>query len=379
MFRTIMDKWINYGLPADKVRDGEIEIRKENINLLLSMSFAVVVIIAIFIWFPFVVKQSIAETLYYLFTGIASAVVMIISSRMKKNPKLLENTIAYKSVCIVFMEFTMLFGVYVGVITNSLNIAGLYLFIFLWAEINFIISVVDNFMVGLSSAAICLICSYFLKTRLFFMYDLANVTVVFIVSMMSCWAMGKQRIERIIAQQELNSANEALSWNSFRDPLTKLYNRRKFFEEKDKYIDSNGCTKTRLVIGIMDIDFFKDYNDTFGHDEGDKVLIRISKIFARLSMKREVLFCRWGGEEFMGIFPIDKDDDEVQLGNELLKAVQKSGVVAANKTVCENLTASIGITVVEEGCKFEWNEIYKKCDEALYIAKNNGRNRVEKK
>lgn len=148
------------------------------------------------------------------------------------------------------------------------------------------------------------------------------------------------------------------------DPLTDAYTRNKL---KDICIDNtNKLIKGYNEIMILDIDFFKHVNDTYGHDIGDTVLKRLVKI-VKSCISEDDLIIRWGGEEFIVILK----DSTLDKANEKAENIRKT--VANSQNLICNFTISIGVTEYNKG---DYNIAVKNADKALYYAKYHGRNRV---
>jgi diguanylate cyclase (GGDEF)-like protein/PAS domain S-box-containing protein len=156
------------------------------------------------------------------------------------------------------------------------------------------------------------------------------------------------------------------------DPLTGAFNRRQFMRRAREEIDRSRRYHTGLTLLMMDIDHFKAVNDTFGHDAGDQVL----KGLVAESMKQlrtSDIFCRLGGEEFAAILTHTVPDQGRLAAERLRQALQALAVETAAGTV--RFSVSIGVAaMLQDGLSLE--EIMKKADNALYDAKQQGRNRV---
>jgi diguanylate cyclase (GGDEF)-like protein/PAS domain S-box-containing protein len=153
------------------------------------------------------------------------------------------------------------------------------------------------------------------------------------------------------------------------DYLTKLYNRAKLDEELSKEISRAIRYKSTFCLILVDIDHFKEINDSYGHQMGDTVLKQIANILQ--TNTREVdTTGRWGGEEFLIITPASSIDGGVQSAEKLRTQIESWAFESVTP-----LTASFGVVEYKEGDTIE--SIIKRVDKALYRAKNNGRNRVE--
>lgn len=162
---------------------------------------------------------------------------------------------------------------------------------------------------------------------------------------------------------------------SYSDPLTDLANRRHFEEEYEKIWLQGQQTRSHIAFIMIDIDFFKQFNDRYGHQTGDKCL---KKVAASLkdNIKRPCDFvARIGGEEFAVILPNTSTEGAVQLAEQLRKNVQALEIPHID-SINNVITISLGIaiTTVGETCHSS-SMLYQMADEALYKAKSTGRNR----
>jgi len=166
---------------------------------------------------------------------------------------------------------------------------------------------------------------------------------------------------------------DTLRDQSVRDPLTGLFNRR-FMEESLEREMQRAVRKNHPVsILFADLDNFKRFNDTFGHDAGDYVLKIVADLF-RKSVRADDVVCRYGGEEFGFILPESSSENAVIRANELREATKKMEMGYQNSSL-GTLTLSIGVaTFPEHGETVE--ELLKTADKCLYTAKSAGRDQV---
>lgn len=152
------------------------------------------------------------------------------------------------------------------------------------------------------------------------------------------------------------------------DPLTKLFNRGKFNEVLAQEMQLAKTTSTPLCIIFLDIDFFKKVNDTYGHDAGDKVLITLANIISS-TMRKGDFISRWGGEEFIITLQATSIEEASMVADKLRKIVNEY-----NFDIVKTVTISLGVTQYIED---EEESIFvKRVDDALYEAKESGRNKV---
>lgn len=158
------------------------------------------------------------------------------------------------------------------------------------------------------------------------------------------------------------------------DYLTKIHNRRHFNTTFDIELKRNKRDSKNLILMILDIDYFKQYNDTYGHDAGDKALYEVAQAL-KYTLKRSHDFVfRLGGEEF-GIITSNVDFEGIEvLSNSLRESIEHLEIEHKASKVNKYLTISIGVKMVECTSSLSQNDIYQLADKALYKAKNKGRN-----
>lgn len=164
---------------------------------------------------------------------------------------------------------------------------------------------------------------------------------------------------------------ERLEWTSKTDSLTGLYNRRYIMERIENELISYKRNKKKFSLIISDIDFFKNINDTFGHDGGDRVLKVVSKSLQD-AVREQDFISRWGGEEFLILLPETELEGGHILANKLKKMIDE--LMIDYNGVELSITMTFGVTVNEEDEIIE--DTIKKADAALYEGKSRGRNCV---
>ena len=163
---------------------------------------------------------------------------------------------------------------------------------------------------------------------------------------------------------------------SITDTLTSLYNRRFFEEIFPRQIQRAKSNQELLTFFTLDLDYFKQYNDTYGHQKGDWALVQISEILKEVFSKSDDYIFRIGGEEFAGIF-LDEDEAHIHtLINQLSKKLEERQIEHKGNPIEGVLTASIGVYIKAHDFELGHQEIYRLADEALYSAKSKGRNQI---
>lgn len=154
------------------------------------------------------------------------------------------------------------------------------------------------------------------------------------------------------------------------DPLTLAYTRNYFFDELKSTSDSIN-SKTSLCVLLLDVDKFKEINDTFGHQQGDMILKKISDT-VRNCITRNDIFARLGGDEFAIILPGTSVSDACHIAEKIRERIEAISC-QTDAGVIDNVTVSIGTYKVNAGENIK--QIIASADNALYCAKRNGRNK----
>ncbi len=174
---------------------------------------------------------------------------------------------------------------------------------------------------------------------------------------------------------KLASANRKLQTMAMTDTLTGLPNRRSAMARMKDAVAETQRFGEKLSCILIDIDFFKKVNDTYGHDNGDIVLIEIAKVFSKNARSYDMV-SRMGGEEFLVISTRSDGDVCYQLAERLRSAVEQHTIALTNGTTA-NVTISLGVATWQEGYR-HGGDLIKAADDALYKAKRTGRNKVER-
>lgn len=170
------------------------------------------------------------------------------------------------------------------------------------------------------------------------------------------------------SSNQIRQQNEELERLATRDPLTSCYNRRAFFEQFESHWNGARRYQYPLSCVMIDIDHFKNINDSFGHQTGDKVLQKVAQVMQTTARDGDVV-CRYGGEEFVVLLPHIDVQDATCAAERLREAIE--AIPFPDMTV----TASLGVSALSLGAH-DPQALLEQADTALYVAKRSGRNRV---
>ena len=184
-------------------------------------------------------------------------------------------------------------------------------------------------------------------------------------------AIVKLRIKNYL---NLKIKNDMLEKLSMYDGLTNIRNRRYFDETFEKTFNEIKRDKKSLAVLMIDIDFFKSYNDNYGHGQGDETLRKVAKALEKTIKRASDFVARYGGEEFVILLKdINKDGVEA-VANNLLNAIRELKITHEFSKIENYVTISIGASFYNSNSDVTKLELLLKADETLYNVKNSGRN-----
>lgn len=181
---------------------------------------------------------------------------------------------------------------------------------------------------------------------------------------------------RVETQVRLKQQTDMLRYQATRDGLTGLFNRREFNVQFDR--DWRSCQRDskRLSLLLIDIDHFKLYNDTYGHQKGDLCLQQVASVIRKQLKRGGDRAARYGGEEFVCLLPQTGETSALYIAEIIQAAVEQLAIVHESSPIAETVTVSIGGACERAFIGKSGDQLLKRADEALYQAKEQGRNRV---
>ncbi len=185
-----------------------------------------------------------------------------------------------------------------------------------------------------------------------------------------------QEEHRRVTHQKLSENHGRLSEQAFTDGLTHLANRRYFDKVLESEVRRASREQANISVLFCDVDYFKAYNDTYGHLEGDTCLKSIAKVLKTEFQRASDFVARFGGEEFAVVLSGMSHEDAKDAADKLLQKVTEQNILHHGSPIGQ-IAISIGIACVSAPNPDDANKILSKADKALYKAKSNGRNRVE--
>ena len=195
------------------------------------------------------------------------------------------------------------------------------------------------------------------------------------------WPVLRQRVKRLIQQsqlqRQLEAANQELQRLVTIDELTQVANRRRFEEYCAQEWQRLAREQLPLSLILCDVDFFKSYNDTYGHQAGDRCLQEIAQAIKNTVKRPADLVARYGGEEFAVILPQTDAEGALILAQTICYAVRTLAIPHKNSQVSSDVSISAGVATEIPQPNSDFQTIIAAADRALYQAKTQGRDRVQ--
>lgn len=188
----------------------------------------------------------------------------------------------------------------------------------------------------------------------------------------------KEKIGYVVIKTDITVEKE-FEKLSIKDSLTNAYNRRYFNIKMTEYINIAKRDKRLLSFLMFDIDYFKLYNDNYGHLKGDEVLVKISKAIQDTLKRPDDIFFRLGGEEFGILYKSEDKVLAVKFAEIIKKAIDDLKIEHKYSKVSQYITVSLGLCTIDSSNLLDNDKLYQLTDSILYKAKNSGRNKIEYK
>jgi methyl-accepting chemotaxis protein len=232
----------------------------------------------------------------------------------------------------------------------------------------------NNNMTALFGTMMAVIFLIFIVFNIFIigMLEPLNQMVKIIIQTLSDWDLKSQ--EGGHYKDEIGTLGEFFHLTII-DQLTGIYNRRYFDGAIKKILKLHSRTVSSLSVLMIDIDYFKKYNDTYGHDAGDSCLKEVAAALSQCVIREGDFIARYGGEEFAAVLPNTDKDGARLIADKMLEKVLACNIPHEKSDITGHVTVSIGVTTGTVNHLQHGSDYVKAADKALYESKRNGRNR----
>jgi diguanylate cyclase (GGDEF)-like protein len=373
---TLFYKWRYYSLGFDEYKKCIDRAFTDNVYKLFLANRSVAIFALIFTIYPLFVAKNYFNALFYVGTSIIALFFTIYSNNLckqQKNGKILKKSFIYFLITLYYIN-VIVFGIYLGVWANPGKYAVSFMGILICALFLFNISPMFFLLHTISAMAIFMVTTSLVKPLDCSTMDITNSLFAGLLSLYFGWQIITHRITSTLTIDELENERNNYFDQSTIDELTQLKNRRDFMQTFQRFIVNPRQSDNYLCLAIMDIDFFKHYNDHYGHPKGDECLRNIGKALNSLNESMNIYVSRIGGEEFAMLW-FEKDALNVkEIAAKVNQMIRDLNIEHEHSEIAPYVTISIGVHISPCGAINDKQILYDLADKALYTAKTRGRN-----
>jgi diguanylate cyclase (GGDEF)-like protein len=370
--KEMWTKWRHYSFPSDALLSCIPQIRSHNIRLLKLTSLLAVILLIAFSFFPIFIDKNLLD--FFMFLGVVAIQVgiFICANHQHKKPEQAKNDIFFVY-CILF--FSMLFfGIFVAVQTAYTVPAINFYVMLVLTQMLFIFDPIRTLLLNLVVLGLLFAFCLRFTPAYFLRVYLVNGTIAAAVGLTFSWYASYFMIREILTAKKLEEERSKFKEQSIKDELTGLSNRRDFLNAVTFYTSVCQHVHQSVCVIMMDVDHFKNYNDFYGHAQGDLVLKSIGDVLKKLVQEKMVFAARVGGEEFIILWTENRLNEAEYFALKLKEMINDLQIPHAKSDAALHVTASYGLYFLRGGSMETVDELYEKAEQALYEAKKRGRN-----
>jgi diguanylate cyclase (GGDEF)-like protein len=370
--QSIFSVWWNFNFTREAVQSCEEDIRGHNLRSLMIISMLSAVLIGIFLLFFVLTAHSSGNLFIYLGAAAIELLVFFYARYLKKHDRI-SPLLVQIGFFVLFISL-MAFGIYTSLLSGLDEPSDNFLVFLVCSQIIFVFNPVRNLLLNAGVILAVSLISYRVKPLSVWRIDLMDLIILCVFSMIFAWYMSHVVIKEMLATRRLEIERNRFREESIKDELTGLSNRRDYQHAVVFYISVCQHVHQTVCTIMMDVDYFKRYNDFYGHQKGDLVLQAVGKVLQRLTEEERVFAARVGGEEFIVLWTENRIAEAERVALKLRQMIIDLRIPHAKSSVAPYITASLGMYILRGGAVDSTDELYNYADTALYEAKKRGRN-----
>lgn len=363
-------RWHYLGYDRETVRRFGAEIDRANLRTIQRMCLLALSLVTLLSLFYVPYLQYFHRLIFVVLFALFLVIVYLLIDRMV-HAQPLRPAHHVKTLVFLISSVMYLCGIYSGTQLSSGELGVLSVWMFLLVQISFDIPPMQNLLTVFLFSTLFLAIDRQVKTPERWYQDVIYTHISVIVGLFISYHQSHLALDNIISKNNLLKANFALYHTATTDELTGLMNRRMLFDRYDAI--SNECAEieSSMACVILDIDDYKQFNDSYGHPEGDALLRKIGAILCAYSDEMSIDIGRIGGEEFLAVWREESQARCERVAEELRCAIEGMSVPNAGATDHPHVTMSVGLCLLPYA---KARGAYLSADKALYRAKEAGKN-----
>jgi len=374
---NIFYSWRFYTFGREQYAECMNKLFSNNLINLYRTNKIIAIVIACLSFFPFIFEQGELKYKFikagiYLGAALIALLIAVLSNYQMQQINV-KNKVIYLLITLYYIN-VMSLGAFLDIWSNSTSVAAIFPCFLICSLLIFVnpprfnLFLTTGAMVIFSTSAIINIPVNQLG------YYILNSFIAGLMSLYFSWQITKLRMGLEISTTMLEEEKNKYLDQSTVDELTQLKNRRDFMHTFQRYLSNYRSSDDWLCIALADIDFFKFYNDHYGHPQGDVCLRSIGDVLNKLRDDMGVYSARVGGEEFAVLW-FERDVTHVdEVINTWTNMIKEKQILHEKSKVSDYVTMSIGVYITRCGSSHDTQALYDFADKALYAAKGGGRN-----
>ena len=378
MIKRLFYNWRYYMLGHDEYKKCLDKIFFNNLYGLRQANTTVAVVGALFTMFPLIIERNYPKAAIHSGLALVALFFRFIVShkcQLYMKGKQVSNRFIYGMI-VAFYVNVIIFGIYLGVWANPGKLAVSYMGILICALFLFNIPPLLNLCLTIGAMGLFITATIMVKPFRDSSLDVVNSLFAGCISQYFGWQIVMFRMSLASTANKLEEERNSYYNQSTVDELTQLKNRRDFMQTFQRFLTNYRQSDSFICIALLDIDFFKNYNDHYGHPQGDECLRSVGKTLGDLHESMSIYAARVGGEEFALIWFEKEISNSNSVAAMVNQKVSDLNIPHAKSRVAPYVTISIGVHVAPCGAFHDINTLYDLADKALYSAKRTGRNRA---
>jgi diguanylate cyclase (GGDEF) domain len=365
--------WRFYSFGRERYSECMNKLFINNLYNLRQSNTIVVIFAGIYSLVPILFEKDLVGGAVCIATALI-ALLLGLYTNYKMQVTIVNDRFVYISTILFYINI-MAFGIFLGIWSSSDKQVVIFLFFLICSLLMFINPFIFNLCLTLGAVGVFIILSFIFKPESkAAIYNTIDSVVAGVIGLYFSWQLTKLRMGLELSTSMLEEERNKYLNQSTIDELTQLNNRRDFMQTFQRYLHNYRAYDDWLCVAIADIDFFKNFNDHYGHPKGDECLRGVGAVFAKVKENMGVYTARVGGEEFAMLW-FEKDVTHVDAVISYFSGLIKDMNMPHEKSkVSDHVTMSVGVYVEQLGESSDVQTLYDLADKALYSAKGGGRN-----
>jgi diguanylate cyclase (GGDEF)-like protein len=362
----------HYSFSREALEDCRENILKKNIANLMVISMITGILLVVFAVVQLALEKQTGGFIVLIAASILEFLIFIYANRLVRAKRYAAHLFYFGFAFFILMA--LLFGIYTEVfIRQDQNSASFMVLLICFLAV-FHIRALYKLLLIVGMAFVFSAATVFLKPAEIWRADVLEMAMAALVGITLSWYVSYSTIKEMVAAEKLLRDRDRFREESVRDELTGLSNRREYQNVVRFYINANQHVRQTVCAIMLDVDFFKNYNDYYGHQKGDEVLKAIGGVLKQIIKEEKVFAARVGGEEFIVLWTENRIAEAERVAIKLLNMIVDLNIPHMRSSVAPYVTASLGLYVLRGGNADTVEDLYREADYALYEAKARGRN-----